>query len=93
MCQHWTPRVAPLDSMSPVVVQMCKYVEHWATPSLVAEGRSAALKMLERQRKAQQEKVDKQQQRFQKGIGVMGKKNFEQMVKEAGILPGEEGED
>ena len=67
MCQHWRPRVAPLDSMSPVVAQMYQYLEIWATPASVAEGRPAALKMLERQRKAQQEKVDKQKQRFQKG--------------------------
>ena len=65
---------------------MIGYLDEWATPQRIAEGKEAAKALLSRQQALRKEELGKRKKKMEEGISLMGKKNFEALVRDLATM-------
>ena len=80
----------PLPDHAHSVVDMIGYLELWATPERIADGRAAAEKQFQQQQACAKAINDVRMEKYKKGIQVIGKKNFERLVKDMAVMASKE---
>ena len=65
---------------------MIGYLDRWATPQRIVEGKEAAKALLSRQQALRKEELMKRKKKMEEGISLMGKKNFEALVRDLATM-------
>ena len=65
---------------------MMSYLDEWSTPQRIAEGKEAAKALLSRQQALRKDELVKRKKKMEEGISLMGKKNFEALVRDLATM-------